>query len=306
MKDIVIVPSFYRPEFLAMCLEYLATAHGGPGKEVWVCQDRHTQDEFHMTQQIPGVREVCRRYQDAFGGFQLIERRPNNFRGNPSNFLEAYRTAYERQDVRYVYLVEDDVMVAPDFFLWHEAVQVKLQPFISVAWHCIRETAKVPATDDPHAYVASYRDFSSIGICWARENLAPLVAHATADYYLDPGGYLRRAFPQNRYPRDQHIEQAGLISRLLHDKPGERLVVWSGPARVSHVGVQGYHRKDGPRFPGKLDDRIQSLRECLLSEDSMRALNKSQWGDINVAQDLGPWSPEKLYCMQTNEYNGVV
>jgi hypothetical protein len=72
------------------------------------------------------------------------------------------------------------------------------------------------------------------------------------------------------------------------------------------VGVQGYHRKDGPRFPGKLDDRIQSLRECLLSEDSMRALNKSQWGDINVAQDLGPWSPEKLYCMQTNEYNGVV
>lgn len=309
MLDRVLLPSFYRPEFLAICLEKLAEAEGGREKAVWVYQDRHTYDAPELLRHLPEIREVCKAYQTGgvFADFRYIEREPNNYRGNPSNFLEAYKDAYNT-DADFVYLVEDDVMVGPDFFLWHEAMMEIENPFISVGWHCIRDTAKVPPTEDPHAYVTSYRDFSSIGVCWQRENLEYLVRHANADYYSDMGHYMRRAFPGSPIPANTWTEQAGLITRLLHEKPGERLVCWAGASRVSHYGfAHGYHRPKGVVFRGSLAQRIQQVKDHTRDVKTMQALNKSQWDDCNLTQDWGPWEVENLYVHQHNPYvRGII
>ena len=42
MRDIVIIPTYDRPEYLALCLEKLFQARGIEEKEVWVCLDHHS------------------------------------------------------------------------------------------------------------------------------------------------------------------------------------------------------------------------------------------------------------------------
>lgn len=309
MKDIVIVPSYYRPEFLALCLEHLASAqNGNRDKHIMVYQDRHIGDNSEMVNiQLPEVREVCRRMSGAFSNFSYVERHPTLFRGNPYNFLEAYNSAYLDESARLVYLVEDDVMVCRDFFVWHETIQKKLNPFISVGWHCIRDSAKVPKTDDVHAYITSYRDFSSIGICWKRENLSALIQHAKSAYYANMEHYLRNAFPGSPIPYRQWTEQAGIITRLLHEKPGERLVVWAGLARVGHIGIRGYHRKGGYKFSGNLDQKIQGLRDVYLDEKKLLDLYKDRWDDINSPKEIPQWNAHELYCFQHNAYErGII
>lgn len=304
-RDLVLLPCYYRPEFLALALEHILAADGGREKEVWVAQDRHTFDSPDLLRQLPDIRLVAEKYRWEFAAFRFIERTPHNYRGNPLNFLELYKAAYQEGDVRYVYLVEDDVLVGPDFFRWHEAIQQLENPFISVGWHCIRDTARVPATSDPHAYVTSYRDFSSIGVCWQRENLAPLVRHATGFYYINNAAYLGKHFPGSPIPAGKWTEQAGIITRLLHEVKN-RKVCWAGQSRVAHIGIQGYHRPNGFRFPGGLQERINALKGVVGSTEKMRALSKDQWLDVNALPPYAEWEPDKLFCMQTNPYNGTV
>lgn len=308
MNDIVIVPSYYRPEFLALCLEHLASAVGGKQKRVFVYQDRHIGDNSEMVNTLlPEVREVCRRMEKSFDEFHYIERHPVIYRGNPSNFLEAYNSAFLETDSEFVFLVEDDVMVCRDFFQWHYAIQDELNPFISVGWHCIRETAKVPTTNDPNAYVTSYRDFSSIGICWKRENLSVLVQHAKPAYYSNMSTYIKNAFPNSPIHFKEWTEQAGIITRLLHEKPGERLVVWAGLSRVGHIGIRGYHRQNGFKFTGSLDEKIQALKNVYLNPQKLLELYKDRWDDINVPTIIPSWDSNNFYCLQHNPYvRGIV
>ena len=40
-RDIVIVPTFDRPEFLWLCLENILAAEGSLDREIWLCEDIH-------------------------------------------------------------------------------------------------------------------------------------------------------------------------------------------------------------------------------------------------------------------------
>ena len=159
MRDLILVPSHYRAEFVYLCLEHLALADGsGSNKEVYVFQDVHVGDKHSQLAKLADVRAAVEAWQGKFEHLQYAERAPHSFPRNPFNFLEAYKEAYACEDVRYVYLVEDDVFVAKDFFTWHEHVMEKENPFISVGWHLIRENKNVhtgqvykapPPLDDP-------------------------------------------------------------------------------------------------------------------------------------------------------------
>lgn len=308
MNDVVIVPSYYRPEFLSLCLEHLASAVDGKQKRVFVYQDRHIGDTSEMVNVLlPEIQEVCRRAKSLFEEFHYIERHPVLYRGNPYNFLEAYNSAYQETESEFVFLVEDDVMVCRDFFLWHYAIQDELNPFISVAWHCIRESAKVPATNDINAFVTSYRDFSSIGICWKRENLSSLVKHATPAYYSNMSNYIKNAFPNCPISFREWTEQAGIITRLLHECPGQRLVAWAGVPRVGHIGIRGYHRPNGFKFTGSLDEKIRALKNVYTDSQKLLELYKDRWDDINIPLVNPSWDSNDFYCLQHNPYvRGIV
>ena len=303
MRDLVLIPTFARPEYLALCLEHLAAADGAATKEVWIAHDRHHNDSGNVAKEIALSKQVVAAYDvfkgQPFAAIRFIERAAHHFIGNPSNFLELYKEAYNQPDVRYIYLVEDDVLVGKDFFTWHEAVQALGDYFCTVGWHCIRNP-EVAASNDPTGYIESTRDFSSIGVCWKREKLEPFVRHAHTAYYSRMAAYLGSQFPGSPIPAGQWTEQAGVVTRLLHETR-DRWVAWPTVRRCSHVGVSGYHRPHGHRFAGELGERITALRAAV-STDKIVGMNKDFGGDIEPLLPYQPWEPEQLHVTQRFEY----
>src|SRR5277367_3036273 len=119
--DIVLIPTYMRPEYLALCLEFLAKAEGAhDNKEYWICQDMRFDDDNRFGMQLRWTKEVL---ENSPLPVRYIQRKPHGWSGNSYNTLEAYKEAYGTDGVQNVYLVEEDVLVTKDFFRWHEAVQ---------------------------------------------------------------------------------------------------------------------------------------------------------------------------------------
>lgn len=299
MDDIVLIPTFARPEYLQLCLEHLVAADGGKDKVVHISHDRHTTDPSSILNEIKLTEQVVAAFQGKFRELYLQVRPPHPYIGNPCNFLELYKNSYDVAS-RYVYLVEDDVLVAPDFFKWHEAVQARGDYFVTVGWHCIRNPLVKPSTD-PTAYIESTRDFSSIGICWKPDKLSALVKHATPEYYRQMAGYLGRTFPGSPIPAGQWTEQAGVVTRLLHETKN-RWVAWPALARVAHVGISGYHRPGGHRFDGSLEQRVSDLRTAVRDGKVLNSLSKDPFDDVGALSHIPEWSEADLHVVQRFEY----
>ena len=61
-RDIVIVPTYDRPEYLWVCLQKLSAAHGVQDKEIWVCEDNHSdgKDGWATFNMVPVMEEARR------------------------------------------------------------------------------------------------------------------------------------------------------------------------------------------------------------------------------------------------------
>lgn len=115
-RDIVIVAAWRRPAFLLRTLAHLMRAADGADQFYLVLLDLHSS---------PAVEEVAA----ALPVSHLLLRMPPHFFmqagwGNSYSLLEGYRYArslYAQLDSQLVYLVEEDVFVAQDFFKYHSA-----------------------------------------------------------------------------------------------------------------------------------------------------------------------------------------
>ncbi len=309
MRDIVLIPCYARPDYLWVCLEHIERSLRSNYRpalplEVWVIQDRH---EKPITPYLEAERLETPKVVAAFAdkmNIRFTERQPHPYWGNPLNFLEAYKEAYAT-DARYVYLIEDDVLVAPDFFRWHECVQARGDYFVTVGWRCIRNKSVLPS-NDPTAYIETTVDYSSIGVCWRRENLAAIVRHARPEYYKDLTGYTHQNFPNNPIPRNQWTEQAGLIMRELLQNKDSRTVAWPSLPRCAHVGAYGYHRPQGQRFPGSLKERVVALRQAFLDAGKLARMVHDPFKDIEPLPVVPDWKPEDLRVVQSLKWCGRI
>lgn len=115
--DAVVILSFDRPEMLALCLEHLAAASGVREKQILVCQDIKPHGPAPET-----IEEVCTVIQQAALDIQYTERRTNGV-NNGENTVLALKAAHATGAER-IFLIEDDVLVNPDFFSFcHRAFQ---------------------------------------------------------------------------------------------------------------------------------------------------------------------------------------
>lgn len=306
MNDIVIIPTYARPDYLWLCLEHLERAAGDRPVEFWVFQDKREHPQFSWIEQDSALtRSVVAAFPQL--NLRFVERKPHSFVGNPLNFLEAYKEAHAT-DARYIYLVEDDVLVAPDFFQWHEAVQARADYFVTVGWHNIRNR-HVQRCDDPTAYIETTVDYSSIGVCWRRESLAAIVRHAHTEYYKDMAGYLRTTFPGNPIPCGQWTEQAGIIMRELLQVKDARTVAWPCVPRCAHVGTYGYHRYGllslSP-LSGNLQERVAVLREITADPHKLAGMVRDQFKDIEPLSVIPEWRPEELHVVQSLKWVGEI
>ena len=297
MHDVVLIPTFRRPEYLTLCLEHIVAAmpQADGWKQVIVTHDQHGM--------YPDSVEPTRRVVQSFQEKMQIEfsvRLPHNHYGNSFNCLELYKQGLACTGARYIYLIEDDVLIAPDFFAWHEAVQERGDYFATVGWNCFRNPA-FQRSNDPNAYIETNKDYASIGVCWRPENLKTFVAHATPAYFANSAAYLERTFPKSQYGAGW-TEQDGIITRML-EETNDRVVAWPSRSRCFHVGVSGYHRTAGYQFKGQnagrnLEECVAELRAALVS-NRIKSLACDPFCDIEYSVEETPtWRTEDLYVAQ--------
>ncbi len=260
-KDIVIVPTFSRPEMLWFCLDRLSACPEIAGMDIRVYVDAH--DTIRIAPPRAEIENVVGRFTNL--PITVLWRNHHPYDGNTFNVLEAYRDAYPT-DAEFVYLVEDDVAVNPDFFAWHRKAHAMDDWFCSVASRCLKAAA---VRDDGYAVNRSY---ASIGVGFRRERLVAVVEHANAEYYRDMQGYIGRAFPDGR--ADQYTEQDGVIERII--SRGTLQTVWPADwPRCSHIGWYGYHRWNCPRPQGSLEQRYEYVKRMVRDPEGLKALSKN-------------------------------
>jgi hypothetical protein len=256
--DLVLVTAWGRPEFLLATLEHLLRAEGVEEHKFVFLLD----DEYDL-------RMLC--IIDAFPrhrGKVIVRTARHDWMwtkswGNTYNTLEGYRYAemmalgshalkrgesagsshsQAELNCKLVYLVEEDIFVAADFFAFHRAVQgghaAGLGPQVdSVHWgkvhsvmahnldvvgspflldECYKALGADAAaeTQDGHTALAgrllySLNHFASLGISFDYRNLSLITQHAVPAYYNDLTGYIKEKFPNAARKPGQAPEQDG-------------------------------------------------------------------------------------------------
>lgn len=291
--DVVLVPTYNRPELLHLCLEALAACPGIEDKIIHVRHDNHNGAAARADVAVG----VVNRFRPKLS-IDFATSIAHSYHGNTFNVMEGYRAAYET-GARQVFLIEDDVLVCNDFFRWHAGVHANHKLMCSVGWHCLRRGPEIPRGDeDPLPYFLSKADYASVGVCWQREMLEHLLAHATTFYYKNLTGYLKEHFPSNRFG-DCFTEQDGLIMRLLDIVKAP--VAWPYRRRCHHVGIYGYHRPSGYR-PGqaagtgtnRLETAIEETRGIINDPVRMEKVGNKFGGDTDCISEARSWVDGEL------------
>jgi hypothetical protein len=249
MQSVVAIPTANRPELLALCLERLSATPGLP--EVHIYADSVPESRLR---EVEIVRDLY--LPEAF----LFHARPHI--PAPSgcwNILHSIKSASRYADD--VYLVEEDVMVYPYFFQWHEAQ--------SAPASCGRRH-----WDKRWKYIDLY---TNPGSCLRRPLLDKLVPHIQDEYFLDTRGYLDRTF--GPWHDITHLDD-GLIRNVLKANGWD--VVYPERAVCAHQGFAGYgklHIYQNNEID--LEKRIERAREIMASTSPMEPF----------ARDFEPYSP---------------
>ena len=202
-----------------------------------------------------------------------IHRKAHTTYGNSFNVLESFREAYAT-DARYVYLLEDDVLVMPDYFEWHEAAHEKWHPFVSCAGRINRSlnfAMNGPEAIDetyksPLACVASSSAYGSWAACFTRQSLGLILKEADNTDFLNhvgPGSeqdiFIQKFMPRVRIYTPEVCDPAlWAESGLVYPPTRVELdfSVWPYVPRAYHMGWFSYHRTAGLKFNGTLEEKI--------------------------------------------------
>lgn len=236
VRDLVAIPTYSRPEMLWHCLEHLAAcpeaAAGDLDLVVFV--DNHV----HRPPPLEEIGQVLPR----FPGVAVVARAPHAYRGNSFNVMKAYEQGLAEGRER-VFLVEDDVMVEPDFFRWHREVQEAEQLFCSIG------------ISRPGVTITTEM-FASLGVCFRRGPLELVVGHANVAYFSNMNHYCQRTF---RAGPNVGTEQDGLILRVMKQAKGTARFAPQDAPKARHIGWYGYNRGLHGRPAGPLQARYETV-----------------------------------------------
>lgn len=189
------------------------------------------------------------------------------------NVLSGYEIAAEIS-TRYVFMIEEDILIATDFFEWHIAIQKK-EPQI----FCSLSTRNHNRRDIPEGYLDSYYlstdDYCSLGVCFHRNVLKNYVLpHANHSYYTAPITYCKRNFPESKFGLG-FSEQDGMIRRIQEVQGRKMPTAYPHFPRSYHCGFYGKNRKQ-KFFVKNLASRIEAIGNIIYDEKKMaeHALNE--------------------------------
>lgn len=164
------------------------------------------------------------------------------------NILNAIKGGYE-SGADFVCLVEEDVMVRPNYMEYHEK------------WHSLLFSEPVALCG---RLIEKYgRDYyTNPGSSLSRSLLDCIVPHINNEFFADRVGYLSEHFPD--WPEASPLDD-GLIRRVIKQVDG-RIYFPDKPVAV-HQGFSGYQKIVGYKTEGSIEDRIAQLRTILEKVD---------------------------------------
>lgn len=271
MRDVVIVPCYERPEYTRVCLEYLSWARGIEDKEVWLCQDQHVYDAFGQTvfNMAPNVDFGYRVYAEKFR--YILKEDSLGFKkdsyGNSENIIQSLKLAYDSGAER-IFLVEDDIMVAPDFFEWHEAVLEEVKPLVSCATSLNRSAhfqingpnAMDESIKNPNAYKKVWGPYSSHAAAFNKKDLGELLV--VINQQLEWGEW--------RSGKEQDILIQHIMGMISFPNGGS---VWPYVPRAWNVGLHSYHINTGMKFNGILEEKCDALRRAITDPVKLQSMS---------------------------------
>ena len=283
-QNIALVFTYERAEFLHECLRRIFAAEGSQDLDVFVCVDNHPEVPAD-----PEIVPIIWYYQAKHNNLRYTLRQPHEFYGSTFNAMMGYREAWNRE-APYAFIIEDDIMVAPDFFRWHLAVHQQEKLFASVASRCCR-WAEMTAWTGAADYIVSAADYSPWGVCLPRESIGLINSHAHEKYFENQAGYLRQYLPNERWG-DTVTEHDGLCHRQMLAVNGS--CAFPCVPRAFHTGTYGYHRMDGKPLGVSLPERIVNLQK-MITDPKFGEVHQ----DYHTVKEVGPWS--EVRCVKRFE-----
>ena len=280
-KNIVLIPAWKRPEFLAACLKYITLSRGWKANHYLIAIDNHS---FAGGKYDPEVLSIA----NQFPGEKTIKiRPPDGIRSNTRNLMEGYREAVKLGNEigsELVYMIETDIFIARDFFDFHEAVHRDHRPFFVSACRNQNNKAALSLAQDPTA-IHAFGKYQSLGNSFRVAELGRVVRHSRPEFYANMPNYIRTAFPGSKFPKGMWTEQDGLINRIMEE--GKLSGLFPNVPRAYHAGFTGYNRtgRELPRSMS-LTERTAALMTMSESEMNERASNP-QFKDITMCDLLG-------------------
>lgn len=220
MREIVIVPAWRRPDFLTACLSRLDTSDDGERRYLIALDRNHTKPVVEAAESFQGILGT--------GRVRIVSREHSYDESNSYNTLMSYRDAVE-WGADLIYLVEDDVFTAVDFFTAHQQAH-RLAEGVFAVGGC-----NFFPGSDPTALNTQY-PYHSLGVSFRPEILTEHVfPHATPAYFKN-----RSAYCEARFGSAGHWDQDGLIEAVRRAS-GMHFAVMDVP-RAYHAGYTGYSR----------------------------------------------------------------
>jgi len=262
MREVCLIPTFDRSEFLYCCLEAIFAAN--PAANVHVFPDRGT-DESAVTSQFVNVTEH--------------KTLAHTYHGNTFNMMEALKWAYQQND-RWdrIYIVEDDAIIDGTFFSWcRTALATNPDSFAACGWQYSPDAL---ISDGPDLRIPWYL---SVIAALPRKSVFSIIQHARIEYYSDMRGYLDRAYPNNNRRGSLHYEQDGLILRVMESE--SKRAVWPRRPRATHCGWHGYHAGKN-KSAGSLEERIAIVKLALKNPSLLsRLMNGGRVSEFRYCEE---------------------
>jgi len=277
----LLIPCWTRPEFLWHCLDNLTRCEG--------IRDVLTMFKPDMGHDLANL-QVIDEFRDRLGPVEVIRPTPHRHRmtKQSSNLLNGYRIAAENSD-ELVFMVEEDVMVARDFFRFHATLHAQ-EPTLFCSLSTANHNRKVDMEDTPDAYYLTHLDYCSLGVCFRRERiLSDILPHAGEKYFRSPMLYVHRTFPTSILNTSM-CEQDGLIRRIQEARP-DLPIAYPHRPRAFHAGIYGYNRPK--RVTGTVKDKTTRLGSIIYDQAAVLAnsLRPEFYADsIPVDLDTPAWT----------------
>lgn len=273
--SVVVIPVFSRPDFLEVCLDHIVKADDFDKHKYLFCLDYGYN---------PEVIKIINKYPLMAAAMKV----PDNHlkEGKQSyNVINGLIMAAEVSDDK-VYYIEDDCLIARDFFTFTGGVVEKEDVYCCIASMSDRPTIKAVNDENCYYIKENDNDYRGIGVCFSTAKLNEyLKPHHDMRYYRNIKGYCQRFFPESELG-GQWAEQDGLQRRII--EKNKLKVAFSSVPRCFHAGFYGYHRSVKVAYDVlSHEDKVKFIYDHVFDLEKVKSIsNNTDWIQDSIPVNL--------------------